>query len=33
MWIMRSEQELRDAALEKLAAYIGGKSHPVRGLK
>lgn len=30
MW---SELELRDAALEKLVAYVGGKSHAVRGLK
>lgn len=33
MLVMWSELELRDAALEKLAAYIGGKSPPARGLK
>lgn len=33
MRIMWSELEWRDATLEKRVAYIGGKSHPARGLK
>lgn len=33
MWIMWSELELRDAALEKGGAYIGGKISPSKGIK